>query len=54
MVALFHYLPYVLGIGLAALTLAIVFGGGDERRHAHPRSPRRQYYRWDDISPRRD
>jgi hypothetical protein len=52
MLTLFHYLPYVLIIGLIALLL-IVFSG-DNRRTDYRRVPRERYYQWNDHSAHRD
>ena len=50
---LFHYLPYILAAGLAALALMCLFDGGEPRK-TRPERPKRAYYRWDDSSARRD
>lgn len=53
MTMLFHYLPYILAAGLAALVLVCFFDGGDVKK-TRPERPKRAYYRWDDSSARRD
>lgn len=54
MATVFHYLPYLLGAGLAALALFCFFDGSDAKKRAAPRRPKQIYYRWDDKSVRRD
>jgi hypothetical protein len=54
MVTVFHYLPYILGAGLAALVVFSIFEGGGSRKASRPRRARRAYYRWDDSSAHRD
>lgn len=54
MAMVFHYLPYLLGAGLAALVVFCIFDGSDSRKASRPRPARRAYYRWDDSSAHRD
>ena len=53
MALIFHYLPYILGAGLAVLILVCFFNGGGARKHIEPRRPKQIYHRWDDDSAHR-
>lgn len=54
MAVVFHYLPYVLGAGLAGLVLYCVFEGRGTRDSVPPRRVRQVYHRWDDNSTHHD
>ena len=54
MAMVFHYLPYILGAGLAVLALYCVLDGSGSKKTSRPRRARPAYYRWDDNSAHRD
>ncbi len=54
MATVFHYLPYILGAGLAALVLFCLFDGGETKKPAHRQRPKQVYYRWDDNATHHD
>ena len=45
METLIQYLPYILGLGIAVLVLACLFGGSEGRKHIEPWRPKQRYRR---------
>ena len=53
MLALMHYLPYLLLAGLIGF-FVLIFSGGGDRKTDYRRLPRQQYYRWNDNGAHRE
>jgi hypothetical protein len=53
MLTLFHYLPYVLVVGLLAFII-IMFSSDNDRKTDYRRLPRERHYQWNDHSAHRD
>jgi hypothetical protein len=53
MLTALHYLPYVIGTGLVALALLILFRTDEHKKRQFPQRIR-QHYVWKDKNSRRD